>query len=77
MNFFGPESAAERYAKGRPFFHPLVARRISEVLGLGGPLARARRGERDGALDGGDGEKRFFSTRPSGTCGAMLEREGA
>ena len=41
MNFFGPESAAERYAKGRPFFHPLVARRVSEVLGLGVPLARA------------------------------------
>ena len=41
MNFFSPASAAERYAKGRPFFHPLVAGRIKEFFGLEGPLARA------------------------------------
>ncbi len=41
MNFFSPASAAERYAKGRPFFHPLVAGRIREFFGLGEPPARA------------------------------------
>ncbi len=28
MNYFSPRSAAERYAKGRPYFHPLVVERI-------------------------------------------------
>lgn len=41
MNFFGPASAAERYARGRPFFHPLVAGRVKEFFGLGEPLPRA------------------------------------
>lgn len=41
MNFFGPASAAERYAKGRPFFHPLVAGRIKEFFGLDEPSGRA------------------------------------
>jgi SAM-dependent methyltransferase len=41
MNFFGPASAAERYAKGRPFFHPLVAGRVKEFFGLKEPLRRA------------------------------------
>ncbi|HEU4594365.1 MAG TPA: class I SAM-dependent methyltransferase [Pyrinomonadaceae bacterium] len=41
MNFFGPASAAERYAKGRPFFHPLVVGRAKEVFGLKEPLAHA------------------------------------
>lgn len=40
MNFFGPTTAAERYAKGRPFFHPLVVGRAREVLGLEGVLPR-------------------------------------
>ncbi len=38
MNYFNPKSAAERYAKGRPFFHPLIIRRIREVLSLTEPL---------------------------------------
>ncbi len=41
MNFFSPASAAERYAKGRPFFHPLVAGRIKEFFDLEEPLTRA------------------------------------
>lgn len=41
MNFFGPASAAERYAKGRPFFHPLVAGRVRQFFGLKEPLGRA------------------------------------
>lgn len=41
MNYFAPESAAERYAKGRPFFHPLVIARAAEFLSLAEPLARA------------------------------------
>lgn len=31
MNFFDYNSAAERYAKGRPYFHPLVIERIPRV----------------------------------------------
>jgi SAM-dependent methyltransferase len=41
MNFFSPTSAAERYAKGRPFFHPLVAGRIVRLAGLKEALPRA------------------------------------
>ncbi len=32
MNFFSPKTAAERYAKGRPFFHRLVIRRAKDFL---------------------------------------------
>lgn len=41
MNFFSPRTAAERYARGRPFFHPLVIDRIREFLALGEPLRSA------------------------------------
>lgn len=41
MNWFGYDSAAERYAKGRPYFHPAVVRRVREVLGLEGLLDAA------------------------------------
>ena len=41
MNFFTPKSAAERYAKGRPYFHPLVIQRSKEFLSLREPLRRA------------------------------------
>ena len=34
MNFFSPKTAAARYAKGRPFFHPLIIRRAKEFLSL-------------------------------------------
>jgi SAM-dependent methyltransferase len=34
MNFFDPRTAAERFARGRPFFHPLVIKRVGEYLGL-------------------------------------------
>lgn len=34
MNYFAPRSAAERYAKGRTFFHPLVIGRVRETLKL-------------------------------------------
>jgi SAM-dependent methyltransferase len=47
MNWFGYDSAAERYAKGRPYFHPAVVRRVREVLGLTDLL--------DAALDVGCG----------------------
>lgn len=32
MNFFAFKSAAERYATGRPFFHPVIVKRIRELL---------------------------------------------
>jgi SAM-dependent methyltransferase len=32
MNFFAFNSAAERYAAGRPFFHPFIINRIKELL---------------------------------------------
>lgn len=41
MNFFSPRTAAERYARGRPFFHPLVINRIREFLALDKPLSAA------------------------------------
>ena len=41
MNFFSFESAAERYAGGRPFFHSVVIKRVREFLSLTEPLMRA------------------------------------
>ncbi|MDT4956041.1 MAG: hypothetical protein QOJ02_4179 [Acidobacteriota bacterium] len=41
MNFFSPKSAAERYSKGRPYFHPIVVKRIKNFLSLNEPLSRA------------------------------------
>lgn len=41
MNFFSPQSAAERYSKGRPYFHPIVIERIKQFLSLKEPLSRA------------------------------------
>jgi SAM-dependent methyltransferase len=41
MNFFAPKTAAERYARGRPFFHPVVIAHVKELLSLGAPLPRA------------------------------------
>lgn len=41
MNFFAFKSAAERYAAGRPFFHPFIIHRVKEFLALTEPLALA------------------------------------
>ena len=41
MNYFSPKSTAERYAKGRPYFHPLIIGRIKEFLSLAEPLSSA------------------------------------
>ncbi|HKR00326.1 MAG TPA: class I SAM-dependent methyltransferase [Pyrinomonadaceae bacterium] len=41
MNFFSSRSAAARYPKGRPYFHPLVIERIRQFLSLAQPVARA------------------------------------
>jgi SAM-dependent methyltransferase len=41
MNFFGFTTAAERYAAGRPYFHPFVVRHIKDFLSLKGLLSRA------------------------------------
>ncbi len=41
MNYFDPKSAAERYTKGRPYFHPQVIRRIKAYLSLTEPVPRA------------------------------------
>jgi SAM-dependent methyltransferase len=41
MNFFRPRSAAERYVKGRPHFHPAIVGRIKEFFALDAPLPRA------------------------------------
>jgi len=41
MNYFAPKSVAERYAKGRPYFHPQVVSRIKAHLSLAEPVARA------------------------------------
>lgn len=39
--YFDPRSAAERYAQGRPYFHPEVIQRIRRHLSLESPLPRA------------------------------------
>jgi predicted TPR repeat methyltransferase len=41
INYFDPKSAAERYAKGRPYFHPQIINRIQAYLSLTEPVARA------------------------------------
>jgi ubiquinone/menaquinone biosynthesis C-methylase UbiE len=41
MNYFDPKSAAERYAKGRPYFHPQVIEKIKAYLAPVEPFERA------------------------------------
>ncbi len=41
MNFFAHETAAQRYAKSRPYFHPLVMKKIKAYLALDAPVASA------------------------------------
>jgi ubiquinone/menaquinone biosynthesis C-methylase UbiE len=41
MNFFSYRSAAERYARGRPYFHSQIISRIRTFLSLSEPVARA------------------------------------
>ena len=41
MNYFANPAAAERYAKSRPYFHPLVVDRIKERRGSYGRFMRA------------------------------------
>ncbi len=41
MNYFDPKSAAERYATGRPYFHPHVVSRIQAYLSLTESVSRA------------------------------------
>lgn len=41
MNYFSPKSAAERFANGRPYFHPVIVRRIKEFLSITKPLSSA------------------------------------
>ena len=40
MNYFAPRTAAERYAKGRAYFHPLLIGRAREFLSLSEHLPR-------------------------------------
>ena len=40
MRYFAPRTAAERYAKGRPYFQPLVIGRVREALSLSEPLPK-------------------------------------
>lgn len=39
MNYFNSRSAAERYARGRLYFHPLVVARIKKFLSITEPLS--------------------------------------
>lgn len=41
VRFFDPESAAERYARGRPYYHPCVIERMRAVLAGVTPLRMA------------------------------------
>jgi SAM-dependent methyltransferase len=41
MNYFAYPTAAERYAKGRPFFHPLAAKKIQTICCESGRINRA------------------------------------
>jgi SAM-dependent methyltransferase len=40
-NYFETATAAERYAKGRPYYHPLVMERVRQFLELRAPVTRA------------------------------------
>jgi SAM-dependent methyltransferase len=40
-NFFGYETAAQRYSRSRPYFHPLVIRKIKDYLRLEKPVPQA------------------------------------
>jgi len=40
-NYFAGKDAAERYARGRPYFHPLVVRKIARFLDLDEPVHAA------------------------------------
>jgi SAM-dependent methyltransferase len=41
MNYFNPRPAAERYARGRLYFHPLIVERVKKFLSLTEPLFSA------------------------------------
>ena len=41
MNFFNPKTVAERYAKGRPYFHRLIIQRAKDFLSIDSPLPLA------------------------------------
>jgi ubiquinone/menaquinone biosynthesis C-methylase UbiE len=41
VNYFSPKTAAERFARGRPFFHPFIIRKIKEFLAPEKPFRRA------------------------------------
>ncbi len=41
MSYFAHRTAAERYARSRPYFHPLVIDMIRERLALAAPVGRA------------------------------------
>lgn len=41
MNYFSPKSAAARYSKGRPRFHPLIIGHIKASLSITEPIPRA------------------------------------
>jgi ubiquinone/menaquinone biosynthesis C-methylase UbiE len=41
MNYFDPKPAAERYAKGRPYFHPQVIEIIKTYLAISKPIEHA------------------------------------
>lgn len=41
VNHFVGEGTAERYARGRPYFHPVVIRKISKALTFGEPVSVA------------------------------------
>jgi SAM-dependent methyltransferase len=41
MNYFNPRSAAERYVRGRIYFHPLIVARVKKFLSITEPLPSA------------------------------------
>ena len=41
MNYFAYPTAAERYASGRPFFHPLATKKIQTICCESGRIKRA------------------------------------
>ncbi len=41
LSYFESRNTAERYAGSRPYFHPLVIKKIKDFLQLRGPLPRA------------------------------------
>ena len=62
-NYFAYETAARRYDKGRPYFHPFVMEKIAQRLPGGRVESSPGRGVRDRTVGGGAKRSRGVRNR--------------